>query len=649
MSHTAVDYAASTQIEMARDALKKTLAIGMTLFHILALSAFTLDPWLFLGTSAHLFCVLGFIHYSALPNRPVLSAVIDAVLSAGSIAVIVYLWLSVPEIYYRVGVDPSTADVVFGTIATAVILEMARRCIGFTFPFMSALLIVYAMYGDILPGLWGHRGYPYERTISMMFSTEGLYGFSMDAAATYVVLFVTFGAFMHATGVGEFFINLATAVTQRTRGGPAKACVVGSALFGMVSGSSMGNVATVGTFTIPLMKRAGYPAAFAGAVEAAASTGGQLMPPIMGSVAFVLADATETPYREVMLAAAIPAICYFAAVFFVADFEAVKRNLLPSKDRALSVWAVLRKDGILIFPLLLLLVWVIALDRSVVQSALLATAAAFVVDFIRNKRIMPLKLVLHSLEQGSLGTLQAAGACAAAGVLVGIFALTGVGNNFVAAMTAFGGSYLLPVLVLVMLLTILMGFPLPTVPAYVITAMIGAPLIIKLGGVSMLAAHLFVMYYACVSTLTPPVALAAFAAASIAGADPYKTSWASMRLSIAAYVVPFVIIYNPALIGHGSWYQLGGAVVSAIASAYALAAVVNSNYSWLFRGIIAVLVVPIVWPNLMVNAAGVVALIIVNQIARRLAPKDGAPVEDVSTVGDSGQAAAALTRNHIHE
>jgi TRAP-type uncharacterized transport system fused permease subunit len=188
------------------------------------------------------------------------------------------------------------------------------------------------------------------------------------------------------------------------------------------------------------------------------------------------------------------------------------------------------------------------------------------------------------------------------------------------------------------------------VPAYVVTAMIGAPLIIKLGGVSMLAAHLFVMYYACVSTLTPPVALAAFAAASIAGADPYKTSWASMRLSIAAYVVPFVIVYNPALIGQGTWYQLAGALVSAVASAYALAAVVNSHFPWLFRGIIAVLVVPIVWPNLMVNAAGIVALLIVDRIARSLAPRAAAPIEDdVSTVGDSGRAAAALARKQIHE
>jgi TRAP transporter 4TM/12TM fusion protein len=627
VSHSAVDYGVPTQIDQARDVFKKGLAVAVTLFHIVALSLLTLDPWLFLGTSAHLFCVLAFINYPALPRRPELSAVIDVLLSAGSVAVIIYLWQNVPEIYYRVGVDPSTTDVVVGTIATAVILEMARRCIGIVFPIMCLVLIVYAMYGNVLPGLWGHRGYEFDRTVSAMFSTEGLYGFSMDAAATYIVLFVTFGAFMHATGVGGFFINLATAVTQRSRGGPAKACVVGSALFGMVSGSSMGNVATVGTFTIPLMKRAGYPAAFAGAVEAAASTGGQLMPPIMGSVAFVLADATETPYREVMLAAAIPAICYFAAVFFVADFEAMKRGLLPAKDVVLNVWSILRKDGILIVPLLILLTWVVALDHSVVQSALLATAAAILVDLIRKRRIMPLKLVLNSLEQGSLGTLQAAGACAAAGVLVGIFGMTGLGNNFVAAMTGLGGHFLFPVLVLVMILTILMGFPLPTVPAYVITAMIGAPLIIKLGGVGMLAAHLFVMYYACVSTLTPPVALAAFAAASIAGADPYKTSWMAMRLSIAAYVVPFIIIYNPALIGHGAWYQIAGAIVSAIASAFALAAAVNSNYSAVLRLLMVVLVVPIAWPNLWINAAGVAALLIVSQIGRRIARNGSVPAD----------------------
>jgi TRAP-type uncharacterized transport system fused permease subunit len=249
---------------------------------------------------------------------------------------------------------------------------------------------------------------------------------------------------------------------------------------------------------------------------------------------------------------------------------------------------------------------------------MLATGAAIVLGCLHQRRIMPLRTILESLAQGSLGCMQAAAACAAAGVLVGIFALTGVGNNFVAAMTGLGGQFLLPVLIMVMLLTILMGFPLPTVPAYVITAMIGAPVIVKLAGIDVLPAHLFVMYFACVSTLTPPVALAAFAAAGIAGADPYKTSWAAVRLSIAAYVIPFVLIYNPALIGRGAYFQISGAAVSAIAAAYALAAFVNSSYPLLLRLIMAAIVLPIVWPNLWINALGIVLLVAADQLGRRL-------------------------------
>ena len=616
---------AQTHYDRARHGLTTLVAVGVTVFHFLVLALIPLDPWIFLGTSAHLFCILVFLSHPALPERPRLSLAIDAILCAASVAVIVYLWMNVAQMYYRVGFDPTNADVVFGTIALIVILEMARRAVGLIFPIIAFVLILYACYGNLIPGIWGNRGYEYGRVISTLFSTVGLYGFAMDAAATYIVLFVTFGAFMEATGVGEFFIRFASAVAGRSRGGPAKVCVVSSALFGMISGSSMGNVMTVGTFTIPLMKRTGYSPTFAGAVEAAASTGGQLMPPLMGAVAFVLADATGTPYREVMLAAVIPAICYFATVFFVVDFEALKLNLRPSADAAtLNPWQVLREDWLLLVPIFMLIVMVVVLQHSITLSAIFSIGAAIAVDMIRKRRLMPLSLIWKSLAAGSRNSMQAAAACAAAGVLVGVFSLTGLGNRFVMVATGLGGNYLVPALIVVMLLTLAMGFPLPTVPAYVITGMIGAPVIVKLGGVEPLVAHMFVMYFACVSTVTPPVGLAAFAAASISGANPYRTGFTAMRLGMAAYIVPFVFIFNPHLLGFGTWYQVASALVMALAAGYALACAVNSNYHPIVRIAVAATAVPMLWPTVVVNVCGLLALAIVAYFGGKMSRQGGA-------------------------
>jgi TRAP transporter 4TM/12TM fusion protein len=588
---------AQTRFDWARQHLTTVIAVGVTVYHFVALALIPIDPWIFLGASAHMFCILVFISHPMLPGRPRLSAAADAVLCAASASVIVYLALNYSEMYDRVGFDPTTMDVVFGTIALVVILEMARRSVGAIFPILGVALLLYACYGNYIPGIWGNRGYEYGRVISTLFSTVGLYGFAMNAAASYIVLFVTFGAFMEATGVGEFFIRFANAVAGRSRGGPAKVCVVSSALFGMISGSSMGNVMTIGTFTIPLMKRTGYSPTFAGAVEAAASTGGQLMPPLMGAVAFVLADATGTPYRDVMLAAAIPAVCYFATVFFVTDFEALKQNLRPSADaEALNPWKVLREDWLLLLPIVMLVVMVVWLQHSITMSAIYSIGAAIVVDMIRRRSLPRPLMIWNALAAGSRNSMQAAAACAAAGVLVGIFALTGLGNRFVMVATGFSGAYLVPALIVVMVLTLV---------------------IVKLSGVDPLFAHMFVMYFACVSTVTPPVGLAAFAAASISGANPYRTGFTAMRLGMAAYIVPFVFIFNPHLLGFGTWYQVASALVMALAAGYALACAVNSDYHPLARVTVALTAIPMLWPTVVVNAGGLLALLVVAYFGRK--------------------------------
>ena len=587
------------------------LAIITTLYHILALTVVSIDPWLFLGFSLGLFWMLAFLLFPASAAGRGRVETLDVILCAVSAAAMVYLGTEYEGMYLRTGYEPNTADWIFGLTAVALTIEMSRRVLGWSFPIMVLAFIAYALWGGALPGFLGHRGYEFDRTMATLVSTEGIFGFAMGAAATYIVLFVTFGAFLRATNVGHFFIQLATALAGRQRGGPAKVAIFASALFGTISGSSMSNVAAVGTFTIPLMKRAGYSPAFAGAVEAAASTGGQIMPPVMGSVAFVLAEATQTPYRDIMLAALIPAICYFAAMWFVIDFEAIKLGLkaTPREDMP-QLGKVLREGWLLLVPIATLVGMIVVAGRSVMQSAIVSIVVALAVDFIRRRRFMSRDTIEAALREGATGSLEAVAACACAGILVGVFILTGLGNRFVDLVLAYGQQYLVLTLIIVMLVTILLGFPLPTVPAYILTAAVGAPVMVKLG-VPMLAAHMFIMYYACVSTLTPPVALAAFTAAGIAGSDPNKTGWLATRLSIAAYIVPFVFIFNPAILWSGPWYDILRATVMACASAYGLAGAVNSNFNpfWRFSMFAAAIVV--LHRDWAVNLAGIAVMIAV--------------------------------------
>ncbi len=555
------------------------LAVLTTAYHILALTVVSFDPWLFLGFSLGLFWMLAFLLYPATATGRDGVQPLDIGLCAAAAAAMIYLAVEYEGMYLRTGFEPNTADWIFALTAVALTIEMSRRLLGWTFPIMALALIAYALWGGTLPGFLGHRGYEFDRTMATLVSTEGIFGFAMAAAATYIVLFVTFGAFLRATNVGQFFIQLATALAGRQRGGPAKVAIFASAMFGTISGSSMSNVAAVGTFTIPLMKRVGYRSEFAAAVEAAASTGGQIMPPVMGSVAFVLAEATQTPYRDVMLAALIPAVCYFAAMWFVIDFEAIKRGLAATpKAEMPQVSKVLREGWLLLVPIATLVGLIVVAGRSVVQSAVISVAVALAVDVIRRRRFMSWEAINSALKEGATGSLEAVAACACAGILVGVFILTGLGNRFVDLVLAYGQNYLIATLIIVMLVTILLGFPLPTVPAYILTAAVGAPVMVKLG-VPMLAAHMFIMYYACVSTLTPPVALAAFTAAGIAGSDPDKTGWLATRLSVAAYIVPFAFLFNPAILWSGPWYDILGATVMAVAAAYGLAGAVNSNFS----------------------------------------------------------------------
>ncbi len=319
-----------------------------------------------------------------------------------------------------------------------------------------------------------------------------------------------------------------------------------------------------------------------------------------------------------MLAALIPAICYFATIYFVIDFEAVKLGLRGTSDAETPrVVAVLRDGWLLLVPIAVLVAMVVIANRSVVQGALASVAVALVADWIRKQRFMAPRAILAALQEGSIGAVEAAAACACAGILVGVFSLTGVGNRFVDLVLAYGQGQLVLALIMTMIVTILLGFPLPTVAAYIITAAVGAPILVHLG-VPVLAAHMFIMYYACVSTLTPPVALAAFTAAGIAGSDPNRTSWIATRLSVAAYIVPFVFIYNPAILWTGPWYDIVRALLLCLVAGYAFAGATNSNYGVAGRVLLFLAAVAMLAPFLLINAAGVVVVVAVSVVCGTL-------------------------------
>lgn len=584
------------------------LAAGTTVFHIAALTVFPLDPWIFLSCSAGMFCILAFLLFPMLPSGKKQVQVIDVVLSLIMVGIMAYIFWQHEEMYYRVGFDPTTGDVVCGSLLTLLVLEMVRRLMGWVLPIICLTFISYVLFGADLPGILGHRGYSLARLSSVLSSTEGIFGTAMTAAATYIVLFVTFGAFLRNVGLGEFFIKLAMSVAGVTRGGPAKVAVFASALFGMISGSSTGNVATVGTFTIPLMKHIGYSPRFAAAVEATASTGGQLMPPVMGAAAFVLAEATMTPYSAVCMAAIIPAVCYFVSVYFMIDFEAARLGLrgLPRKELPDAV-KVLREDGLYLVPILLLVVMIAFTGRSALSSALVCIAVGIAVNWIKKKRWMGWDSFFKSLQEGTLGTLQPAGACAAAGIIIGIFTLTGLGQRLVVLILGYGGGSLLICLLMIMCITIALGMGLPTVPAYILTAAVGAPVLVQLG-VPVLAAHLFVMYYATVSTITPPVAMAAYCAAGIAKANPNQTGWQALRLGIASFVIPFMFVYNPGNLGIGSWYEIGTAFVTSMLGAWALGLLINGHYRWILRILAGCAVIPLMSASWFWQPVGVAIL-----------------------------------------
>ncbi|TVR81036.1 MAG: TRAP transporter permease [Rhodospirillales bacterium] len=469
----------------------------------------------------------------------------DWVLIGGAIAVASYLLFNLEVWRFRAGVMALPPDMWAAIAGTLLIIELTRRSAGMALVAISIIFIIYSFVGPWLPGFLNHAGYSAGRFFTYIYTDNGILGAPVAVSSTYIILFIAFAAFLQASKVGDYFVNFAFAAAGRTRGGPAKVAVFASGLMGMINGTSAGNVVATGSLTIPLMKRVGYRPQTAGAIEATASTGGQIMPPIMGAGAFIMAEITGIPYTDLIVAAIIPAVLYFVSVLIMVDLEALKLGLRGMREDELPEFRKLAKQVYLFLPVIIL-IGALFLGYSVIRAGTLALMSAMVVSWLTPYRMGP-RAVVRALELGARMSIQIIAVCACAGIIVGVIALTGVGARFSSLLLGVAAHSQLLALVFAMLISIMLGMGMPTTAAYAVAASVVAPGLQQLG-IPPLIAHFFVFYYAVVSAITPPVALAAYAGAAISGAEPMRTAVSAFKIGLAAFIVPFIFFYSPAIL-----------------------------------------------------------------------------------------------------
>ncbi len=521
----------------------------------------------------------------------------------------------------------STADLVIGILFTLTLMEAARRCIGLAMPITAIAFLIYAYIGPSLPGLLRHAGFNTEAIIDQLYlTTEGIFGIPLGVSATYVILFVIFGVFLEKSGTGQFFMELAAATTGKAAGGPGKIAVVASGLFGTISGSAVANVMVTGQFTIPMMKRTGFQPHFAGAVEATASTGGQIMPPVMGAAAFVMAEFIGIPYLTVCKHAMIPAILYYLAVFMAVHFEAVRTNLRGMLEAPPRLGAILLNRGHLILPVGVLL-YILFEGYTPMYACIFSIIAVLILANVKKETRMGFRKILDALENGAKGTLSVACACACAGIIIGIVNLTGLGLKFTGFVLYLAGESLVPALLFTMIAGIILGMGLPTTAAYIVMAALLVPGLVKLGVVP-IAAHMFAFYYAIISAITPPVALAVYAGAGLAGANMWKTGLAAVRIGAPGFIIPFMFVYEPSLLFVGSLWEILSTFITATIGVVMLAA---GLIGWFIREtnvverlLLVVGAILLIKPGIYTDIMGVVLLLVVIILQKARQKKDRA-------------------------
>lgn len=527
----------------------------------------------------------------------------------------------------------SMSDYIVGSVLMVLVLEATRRTVGGQMLWISIICLAYMWAGPYIPGVFSHRGQSVKRIIQAIYSGgEGIFGMPLGVSSTYLIIFVILAAILDKSGLGKLFNDLALGLGGRFSGGPAKVAVVASALAGTISGSAASNVATTGAFTIPLMKKIGYQPTFAGAVEAAASTGGQIMPPIMGSAAFIMAEYLGIPYLTIAVAGIIPALLYFASVYFQVDFRAKSLGLRGlDKSEMPDVKKTILRYGHMITPMIVL-IYLMGQGRTPLFSAFYAVCLTIILSWFRKETRILIPEAKNVAVASARTSVSIGISMAAAGFMIAAFASTGLGIVLADSIVAISGGKLMIVLILTMLVAIVLGLGLPTSACYVITASICAPILIKVG-LSPFLAHFFVFYYSCLSTVTPPIALAAYVAAGIANANTDKVGWTAFRLALAGFIVPFFFIYSPAMVlmgGDGtmlsaSWVSVIISVVSGLVGTWFLAASVEGymfiKYPTWLRVPLFVAALLLIDPRVLTSAIGagiaVVSMVVILIIKRK--------------------------------
>ena len=592
------------------------VAICMSIWQVFVLAIYPMDPFqlraIHLCFTLILTLFIFKIHRSSKDDG---LHFLDIPLCLAAVISTLYIFIDFDELIQRTGVDPTFWDIVFGTFFVLLVLEMTRRTTGYTLVILASVFIGYTLLGQYLPGGMRHGGYSYARMVSFLFGTEGIFTIPLGVSSTYVFLFILFGSFLSSSGAGTTFTDLAKSVAGWARGGPAKISVIASSLFGTISGSAVANVMVDGWMTIPLMKNVGYRPQMAGAVEAVASTGGQIMPPVMGAGAFIMAEVLGLTYTKIIVAATIPAILYYFALYWMIDFEALRYNLkgIPRAELP-KASAVLSRQGHLLLPIVVLLFSLIVLETSPIRAGLWSSLSIILVSFARRATHMGWRKISEALEGGAKGILEVAATCACAGIIIGVMALTGLGGRISAALIALSGNSLILALFLTMIVSFILGMGLPTTAAYVICASTISPALIQMG-VPPLAAHMFIFYFACLSAITPPVALAAFAAAGIAQTGLWGVGLCAVKIAAAGYIIPYMFVYGPALLMIGSWgeiiYSLATACVGTVCLAGGLQGWFLKVITWPQRILLIIAALGLIKPGWMTDLLGAIILTIV--------------------------------------
>ena len=617
--------------------LIKVVAVGMACFHVYTAYFGTFYPFTQRSLPVMLALVLTFLtiraRKDAASDAPV--PLYDWILIALTLPAIGYITFNSDYLANRWPMTTTFAvtnlEMAFGIISTLLILEATRRVLGWLLVTVAVLALLYTYFGEHIPILTlTHRAYTFEHMLDYLYLTDnGIWGVALGVAATYIVLFIIFGAFAEKAGMSEFFIDLSNSIAGHTKGGPAKVAIFSSALIGSVTGSTVANVYTTGQFTIPMMKRLGYKPSVAGAVEALASNGGQIMPPILGAAAFILAAYSDVPYLKIVAASVIPAILYFGGLFWYIHLEAHKTGLvgIPRSEKP-EFLAVLLKGGHLFLPLIALISCLVY-GFSPVKAAFYGIIFTVAISWLRKETRLGPKEILEAFEAGGRNSIMILVTCAAVGFVIGGFLLTGLGLNLSSAIISISSNSLLATMFLVGVACIILGMGMSTVAAFILVSVVGTPALTA-HGVDVVVANMFVFYFALLSHITPPVCLAIFAAAQIAGSNIWETAFVGIKMSLVPYLLPFLIVLMPSLLLFGTYDII---IIDTVAAAVGLTFMISGIQGWALqrlnlvkRALYLIAGSLLVWPDLNIKSVGAllsVAIIVFGLVSRKRLTENG--------------------------